>query len=266
MRWRRAWTTRSLSSFARPVTAAVPAKAARRVGARPVRATERPPAAGRDEPPRLEFATAAPPPSRASPAEAADSAGSPASADSRERTTPLERVVIGLVSLALAALLIALMSGFFAGRDQAGLSRSAGGAALGQSFPDLGDAHLRPGQLRPPYASDPPTSGAHVPVPVTRDARPLSNDQLLEALARGNIVILYGTRRPPPGLAALARSVAGAFTPALAAAGQAVIIARREGTEGLVGLAWTRMVRVSAADDPLLRAFAEQWLGRGARD
>ena len=56
----------------------------------------------------------------------------------------------------------------------------------------------------------------------------------------------------------------GSFTPALAAAGQAVILARRPGTDGLIGLAWTRMLRVSAAQDPALREFIQGFLGRGA--
>jgi hypothetical protein len=75
---------------------------------------------------------------------------------------------------------------------------------------------------------------------------------------------MYGTSKPPPGLAALARSQAGPFSPALAAAGQAVLLARRPGTTGLTALAWTHMVRVRSAGDPALRAFIEDRLGRGA--
>jgi hypothetical protein len=87
----------------------------------------------------------------------------------------------------------------------------------------------------------------------------------LTGLEQGNVVIVYGGRVPPPGLRALAESVmAGPFTPALAASGGAVILARRPGTSGLIGLAWTHMVSVSAPNDPLLRQFALYWLGRGA--
>lgn len=174
----------------------------------------------------------------------------------------LERVLIFVVALVVAVVAIAALSGFFAGRDQAGVSGAGGGP--GESFADLGHAHLGPGQLRPAYNSDPPTSGAHVPEPVPRDAGQLNDDQLLQALETGNVVVLYGGHRPPPGAATLARSISGPFSLALAAAGQAVILARRAGTGGLIGLAWTHMVRVSAANDPLLGAFAEYWLGRGA--
>jgi hypothetical protein len=177
-------------------------------------------------------------------------------------TTALERVAILLASLAVSVAAIAALSGFFAGRDQAGVSGSSSGP--GQAFRDLGHAHLQPGQLRPVYDSDPPTSGAHVPEPVVRDNVELGTDQLLQALEVGDVVIMYGGRSQPLGLAALARSVAGPFTPSLAAAGQAVITARRPGTIGLIGLAWAHRVQVSAPNDPLLKQFAQFWLVRGA--
>ncbi len=172
-------------------------------------------------------------------------------------------MAILLASLVVAGGLIAALSGSFAGRDQPGLSSPP--AALGQPFPDLGHAHLRPGEPRPAYDSSPPTSGAHVPEPVRRQNVPMNDDQLLEALERGDVVIVYGTRTPPSGLRAHARSIAGPFSPALAAAGQAVILAPRPGTSGIVALAWTRMLRVGTPTDPRLRAFVQFWLGKGAR-
>jgi Protein of unknown function (DUF3105) len=177
-------------------------------------------------------------------------------------TTVLERVAVVLASLALSIGLIVVLSGYFAGRDQAGVSGATNGP--GRAFPDLGDGHLKPGQPRPAYNSDPPTSGAHFPEPVLTDGAELNDDQLLQALSLGDVVVMYGGPNPPPGLEALVRKLAGAFTPALAAAGQAVILARWRGTVGVIGLAWTRMVRVGAADDPLLAQFAQVWLGRGA--
>ncbi len=177
--------------------------------------------------------------------------------------TTLERVTIVLASLALSFVLIALLSGYFAGRDQAGISGGSA-AGLGERFPDLGHAHLNPGLLRPEYSSDPPTSGAHIPLAVLRQDVTLDDNQLLQALELGDVVIDYGTPSPTPALRALQAAVAGPFTPQLAAAGQAIILARRAGTSGLLALAWTRLLHVPGAGDPQLRAFAEQWLGRGA--
>jgi hypothetical protein len=174
-----------------------------------------------------------------------------------------ERLAIVVASLALSIGLIIALSGYFAGRDQAGVT--ATGTGPGVAYPDLGNTLLRPGELRPPYNSVPPTSGAHELQPVLRDGLALNDDQLLTALAQGNVVFLYGGRTAPAGLDSVARSVAGPFTPALAASGQAVILGRRTDTAGVTGVAWTRLIHVSSPGDPLLKQFAEYWLGRGAR-
>jgi hypothetical protein len=174
----------------------------------------------------------------------------------------LELIAIAVCSLALSVGAIAVLSGYFAGKDQAGVTGTATGPGL--TFRDLGHLHLPLGRLQPPYDSDPPTSGAHVPEPVTRDAADISDNQLLQALEVGDVVIVYGPRTPPAGLRALANRIAGPFTPSLAATGQAVILGRRLGTHGLVGVAWTHLIRVGTVSDPSLGQFAQFWLGKGA--
>ena len=182
----------------------------------------------------------------------------------RTRIVPraLERLLIVVVALAIAVGVISLLSGgLLGGRDNPGVSTQQG---PGVAYRDQGDAHLPAGAADPAYDSDPPTSGAHVLAPVTRDGATLSDDQLLTALGAGDVVLLYGTPQPPPGLAALATAVSGPFSPALAAGGGTALLARRPGVDGVIALAWTRMLRVSANDDAALRAFAQFWLGRGA--
>ncbi|MGZ4170639.1 MAG: DUF3105 domain-containing protein [Solirubrobacteraceae bacterium] len=175
----------------------------------------------------------------------------------------IERVLIVAVSMGVAVAVIALLSGgLLAGRDAPGVSGAQSGP--GVPFPDQGDAHLRPGQSRPRYDSDPPTSGPHLPAATDRTGAQLTDDQLLQALSVGDVVLMYGTRTPPPGLAAMATSIAPAFSPALAATGQAAVLAYRPSTTGVLGLAWAHMVHVRSPTDPTLRAFAQYWLGRGA--
>lgn len=174
----------------------------------------------------------------------------------------LERGAIALASLALSILLIALLSGFFASRDAGTVSGSVG--ISGTRFRNLGDAPLRPGQPPPRYDSDPPTSGPHLPDPVTRDETELGDNQLLEALASGDVVIAYGGTTPAVALAKLALALAPPFSPELATVGDAVILDHRPGTDGLLGLAWAHMIKVRGASDPRLRGFAAFWLGRGA--
>lgn len=174
----------------------------------------------------------------------------------------LEWVAIVVVSLLIAGGAIALLSGYFAGNDTPGVTGSS--SAPGIAIKNMGDAHLRPGQTPPRYSSNPPTSGPHVRVAVHKDGVVISNNQLLEALELGNVVLVYGSPKPPAGLQHVANATASPFTPALAAAGQAVILTRRPGTSGIIGLAWTRLIRLATPSAPALRQFIDYWLGKGA--
>jgi hypothetical protein len=174
----------------------------------------------------------------------------------------IERTAIGIASLVLSVGAIALLSGYFAGNDQAGITGSEVGP--GTAFKDLGDQLLPPGRLQPAYDSTPPTSGPHISEPVTLDETALNDNQLLTALSLGNIVIEYGGRAPPSELRSLADLIAGPFSPSLATEGQAVILARYQGLRGLLGLAWTHMISARSPSDPALAEFARFWLGKGA--
>ena len=100
------------------------------------------------------------------------------------------------------------------------------------------------------------------PAGLTRDARRLSEDQIRQALALGNVVLRYRGARPPAPLRELQDELSGPFDAEIAAAGQAVVLA--SGGEGVEALAWGRRLRARTPDDPQLRAFAEAWLGEGA--
>ena len=97
---------------------------------------------------------------------------------------------------------------------------------------------------------------------IARDARRLSEDQIRQALALGNVVVRYRGERPPRALRELQEELTGPFDAEIAAAGQAVVLAA--GGEGVEALAWGRRLRARAPEDPDLRAFAEAWLGAGA--
>jgi hypothetical protein len=109
----------------------------------------------------------------------------------------------------------------------------------------------------------PPAAGLGERVPGGTPAG--TSSALRRDLARGDVVFLYGSPRPPAGLRALAEGVQGGpADPALVAAGQAVLLARQPGAAGVVALAWSRRLQARSAADPELRRFAEAWLGRGA--
>ncbi|HTU97270.1 MAG TPA: DUF3105 domain-containing protein [Solirubrobacteraceae bacterium] len=175
----------------------------------------------------------------------------------------IERLLIVVAALGIAVGVIALLSGgLLAGHDSPGVSGAASGP--GVAFPDQGNGRLKSGQAQPKYDSDPPTSGSHLQATINRNGAQITDDQLLQALSVGDVVLMYGTRTPPPGLGAVANAIAPApFSPALAATGQAVVLAYRPGTTGVIGLAWAHMVHVRSPTDPTLRSFAQYWLGRG---
>jgi hypothetical protein len=174
----------------------------------------------------------------------------------------IERAGIVIVAIALAVAVIAVLSGGLAGgRDDPGVAVKTG-AGPGTAYRDQGAQHLKAGQTHRAYDSDPPTSGPHVPTPVTANNAELTNDQLLQALEVGDVVFMYSTNKPPGGLQAVADSVAPHFSAPLAAHGQTVVLARRQGLDSITALAWRHMLRSNNAGQ--LRAFAQYWLGKGA--
>ena len=157
----------------------------------------------------------------------------------------MRRALLAVLGVAVAAGVVAVVVFVFSARDES----------------DLSSAPAGPGQVQPEGA-DPPASGPHTDALVTHDRRPLSRDQLVNALALGDVVILYDGAAPAPALVKLQRAVAGPFDAELAAAGQAVILAPRKGAGPATALAWKRILRADPADSSL-QDFAEFWLGRG---
>ena len=158
----------------------------------------------------------------------------------------LAALAIAVAALALLGLVLVLGA-----RDDPEVAPAQG---PGELRPARGAAH---GAASGASGAEPPTSGTHRPELVTRDRRTLTDDQILHALELGNVII--ASEQIGPDLAAVQQDVSGPFDADVAAAGQAVILARRDGPT--TALAWRRLLR---SDDPgELQAFAEAWLGRG---
>ena len=150
--------------------------------------------------------------------------------------------VAGLIALAVA----------FNARDDPEVASATG---PGELQPDRGSGHDAAANAGDEF----PTSGPHRDELITRDRRRLTDDQILHALELGNVVILYDGAPPT----AVQEEVAGPFDAEVARAGQAVILARRDGAGPATALAWRHVYRADDASDPGLREFAEAWLGRG---
>jgi hypothetical protein len=173
------------------------------------------------------------------------------------------RVLRTVASVAVAVVAVVALLLFLQSRDKSTLDNgdSTAKPTVRTVERDQGNAHRKaPAGFR--YATDPPTSGPHLPVRIPATGT-LTNDELLHALELGDVVLVYGKTADGPVLAALRDDVAG-NDPALVGAGQAIVLDQRPGTAGVVALAWRRLLRVKAANDPRLREFAQAWLGHGA--
>ena len=130
--------------------------------------------------------------------------------------------------------------------------------------PDKGGRHLEGGERAPTPPASPPTSGPHRAELITRDRQELSDDEVLHALALGDVVLGLPRRAAAGGARGPAEDLAGRFDAELAAAGQSVVLVRRPGVGPVTGAAWRRLLRADGPDDPRLRAFAEHWLAGAA--
>lgn len=135
------------------------------------------------------------------------------------------KALVALGTVLLTVLLVAGAAAFFISRDDATVPRSA------QSGP--GEARPADGALAQP------------------------------AVRPGNVVLLHSDERLTLELRRLAERIAGPPDPALAEAGQAVLVQRRPNLGvAITAVTATRMLEAGGADDPALEEFVEFWLGR----
>ena len=168
---------------------------------------------------------------------------------SGDRLPPVRRVLPVLAGIVIVAAGLYGLLAIFRDRDSAELQAPA--------------TTQGPGTLEAEgQGGDPPTSGTPGAGNLVSETS-VDDPELLHALALGNVALVYGSRRPPPGLEPLRDDATGPFDPELAAAGQVAFLVRRPGVDGIQALAWQRRYRASSASDPKLREFIEAWLGKG---
>jgi hypothetical protein len=165
------------------------------------------------------------------------------------------KAVWALAIAGLAAAACFVLINILASRDDSAVD---GGSGPGVLEPDRGSKRIGDDAPQTPASApaDPPTSGNHRAEPIERDQTELSDDQLLEALQLGNVVIVYDGEAPT-------NLQEDPFDPDLAAAGQAVILAERPGLNGLQALAWRHRLKLSGPEDPKAHEFIEAYLGQG---
>lgn len=84
-----------------------------------------------------------------------------------------------------------------------------------------------------------------------------------ELLAAGNIELAYADPSFGPKLTALARRLGAPDTPALRAAGAAIIVQRETGVAGVLARAYGQTYQARSPTDRGLQDFVDRWLGTG---
>lgn len=129
----------------------------------------------------------------------------------------------------------------------------------GQRFADQGNRHLvNIDDPHPPYNSDPPTSGPHMPnlAPWGEHDSVVADEYLVHNLEDGGVVIYYPMGTPEANQAAIdaIRAVAAPY--------RNVVIAPREGlANAYVFTAWRRMQRFDAIDEAAMGRFLKAYEG-----
>jgi hypothetical protein len=129
---------------------------------------------------------------------------------------------------------------------RAGIALAALALAVGAVFADITFFSSR----------DQGTAGQGAQAPGAADST--ATDALLKA---GNVEVVYGRGADGKRLRSLAESLGAPDTPALRKAGQALVVRRRTGLEGVIARAYRRRLVVATAADPRLQDFVEAWLG-----
>ena len=127
-----------------------------------------------------------------------------------------------------------------------------------ETFPDMGRAHLEPGEAPPEYNSDPPTSGPHAPqaAPCGIHVSEVPDPLQVHNLEHGTVVVQYQPDLEGADLEALqdyARSKQSH-----------ILLAPRPGLSHPVVLtSWTRMLRLDTVDLDTIEVFFQRFSGVG---
>lgn len=135
----------------------------------------------------------------------------------------------------------------------------------GQSVPDLGVSHIRPGEAHEPYNSDPPTSGSHYPGleawGIYRET--IAPEQQIHYLEHGGVIIHYNCSDCPEQVQTLTQLVRGYGSDRLILHPYPAMDARFALT------AWGKVDKFDGFEESRFRSFVEAYrgkLGREARD
>ena len=154
------------------------------------------------------------------------------------------------LSAGVAAAAAAVVAGVFAYR--------AAVAQPGVSLPDQGNRHVQTvNEAIPPYNSDPPTSGPHLPyvAPWGIHTEPIPRQLQVHNLEDGGVMVQYNCPDGCPDLVAKLRAIVSSYD-------RQVILAPYPGMKTRLALtAWTRLDAFDDFDEKRVRGFITAYRG-----
>ena len=149
-----------------------------------------------------------------------------------------------------AAVVIAVVVGYFAYQSAADLP--------GASFADQGNLHVQTvNEPIPPYNSDPPTSGPHLPyiAPWGVHTEPIPKQLQVHNLEDGGVVVQYNCPQPCPELVDKLTAIAKRYD-------RQVVLAPYPGMKQRIALtAWTRLDAFDEFDESRIVRFIGRYRG-----
>src|SRR3984893_13954777 len=149
-----------------------------------------------------------------------------------------------------AAVAAAVVAGFFAYRVAM--------AQPGASLPDQGTRHVQTlNEPIPPYNSEPPTSGPHLPyiAPWGIHTEPIPRQLQVHNLEDGGVMVQYHCPQGCPDLVAKLTAIVSSFD-------RQVILAPYPGMKTRIALtAWTRLNTFDELDEVRIRGFIRAYSG-----
>ncbi len=156
----------------------------------------------------------------------------------------------GVVALALAVVGV-LLAG-----------RQASQPLPGEAVPIQGQQHVLPGEVHPPYNSDPPTSGWHYADALAAGfyEQPVPDELLVHNLEHGHIVIAYDCSKLADceGGKAQLRGIVSRFN-----RWKVTVVPRQNADAALALTAWGRIDKLDGFDEKRIVAFINAWRDRG---
>lgn len=124
---------------------------------------------------------------------------------------------------------------------------------IGQKVVDMGQVHVKQGEVHAAYNSDPPTSGAHISDGVAGAGiheKQVADELLVHSLEHGAVIVSYKTDLPKNQI----EKIKNAFN---AASGKKIMVPRKNLDTPVALTSWNYLLKLNTIDEKQIQTFIE---------